>query len=89
MIETVIEVVERFAARVSRIQRQGLVVGSVEVGMEASEEFGERDVGFAVSEIAAGVEYEGFAVDVEGGVAGPEVAVEERGKWLVVVEKAR
>ena len=81
-----VEIVERFAVGVSRIQWEGFLVGCIEFVMIPSEEFGEREVGFTVSKVATGIENESVSIAFECGVARPEVAVENRGLGSVVFE---
>ncbi len=86
MVEGVVEVVEGFALRV--VRGDGAVSGVEGCGERAAEEFEHGEVGFRVAEVGCGVEDDAGVVGEGGGVAGPEVAVEQGGCGVVVGEQA-
>ena len=83
MVQAMVQIVERLARAVSRIQWEMLIVRRVEFGPESAEKLGKSQIRFPVAVVAARIEYEWLAARIEGRVSRPQIAMQQG--WLRLV----
>lgn len=87
VVENVIKIVKFSASLPTGVTWPGVVVGDVEGGWEASEKFGEGEVGLAIAVVAGRIKDDRGSISGEAGVATPKVSVKQRGNGAIVAEE--
>ena len=89
VIQHVVEVVKRTPQRIAVGERPRIAVRGMEVAAKSAEQLGHRDVGLAIADVDRRVEDDRRAIRQAGGVARPQVAVQERRRGFVPAQQRR